>query len=170
MRVRRAKEADAEELALLCSDVFRCTYGHVIPPHTLNSYLRRAFFTDALQQSLASPSNHFWVAEQNETLSGVCKLAVVDAPPCVQASRPIELVNLYVGAIHQQHGIGTALMAAALALLAASVHDVLWLCVWEQNMNAIRFYQRWGFQQVGWHNIWVDDVCFRDLVMVREIS
>jgi ribosomal protein S18 acetylase RimI-like enzyme len=62
---------------------------------------------------------------------------------------PIELVRIYVDPRAIGTGLGARLMSASLDEAAAQGAQTIWLGVWEKNIRAIRFYERWGFTKVG---------------------
>jgi ribosomal protein S18 acetylase RimI-like enzyme len=60
-----------------------------------------------------------------------------------------QLVTLH--AIRRQSGIGTGLLAAVRAVAAAAGCRRLWLITTNDNLDALRFYQRRGFELVAVH-------------------
>jgi ribosomal protein S18 acetylase RimI-like enzyme len=66
-----------------------------------------------------------------------------------------EVVTLH--AAHQWHGVGTALLAAAAQLAEAAGCRDVWLVTTNDNVDALRFYQRRGFRIVAIRPGAVDD-------------
>jgi ribosomal protein S18 acetylase RimI-like enzyme len=60
-------------------------------------------------------------------------------------------------ASQQWHGVGTALIEAVQRLAASRGCARLWLITTNDNLDALRFYQRRGFQLVAVHRGAVDD-------------
>jgi ribosomal protein S18 acetylase RimI-like enzyme len=46
-------------------------------------------------------------------------------------------------------GVGKALMEACLDAGRRKGKEWIWLCVWEHNQRAIRFYEKIGFERFG---------------------
>ena len=93
-----------------------------------------------------------------------------DAPdPAVTGEAPIELWRFYVD--HAMHGLGVAgqLMAACIETARARDAATLWLGVWERNPRAIRFYEKWGFIDVGSHLFQMGTDPQTDRVMSRSV-
>ncbi len=75
---------------------------------------------------------------------GACKLPLAPLHP-PQA----ELHRLYVLQAFQGHGVGRALMDAAMAEITESGAGEICLGVWEGNHRAQRFYASYGFEKAG---------------------
>jgi ribosomal protein S18 acetylase RimI-like enzyme len=87
-------------------------------------------------------------------------IAEIDGTPCGLATYDIvdgdmELVT--IDAIDQQHGVGTALVNVTVELARARQCRRLWLVTTNDNVDAIRFYQRRGFRLVAVHVNAVDE-------------
>ena len=61
----------------------------------------------------------------------------------------MKLARLYVDRAQIGTGVGAALMGRCLELARAGGHDVVWLTAYDQNAQALGFYERWGFTEVG---------------------
>jgi ribosomal protein S18 acetylase RimI-like enzyme len=160
-RIRPARPGDAAQLAALAGRVFVATYGSAIPALTLQEYLRERFTPASFSTQIAADT--LLVAVVAGQLAGYARLDRAPAPACVGESGAVELAQLYVEASQQGRGLGAALLAAACDAAGAPI----WLCAWERNQRALRFYARHGFVPVGEIKVYVGDVVFDDLVLVR---
>ena len=61
-------------------------------------------------------------------------------------------------------------MRASLEAARDAGHRTLWLGVWERNVRAIAFYERWGFATVGEHLFRLGSNDQRDLIMARPVA
>ncbi len=147
--IRHAAPADIPALARLAASSFASTYEESVDPTTLEAYIRDAFAEEALSRELATAGATFLVAADEGSLLGYAHLLAGQAPDCVHASTPLELVRLYLDPAAVGTGLGSQLMARCLRAAEDGGHDVLWLGVWEHNPTAISFYRRWGFSHVG---------------------
>lgn len=64
---------------------------------------------------------------------------------------PQELELVALESIFQRRGVGTRLLDAVTAYFRTSGHNRLCLCVTNDNVNAIRFYQKRGFNLCALH-------------------
>ena len=169
--LRHATSNDSSQLAALAAAVFRQTYGEVIPNEILTLYLQQHFAPLTIAADIGLPHQYYLVAYDGERLAGFCKLAKTAVPPTIPttAYNPLELVKLYLHSDYHGTGTGSKLMEAAVETAVHHQHDALWLCVWEQNAPAIAFYQKWGYNQVGTTQIFVDSVVFDDLVLIKHL-
>lgn len=160
-RIRPALPADAPALAALARRVFAATYGIAIPAPTLRDYMRERFTAASFSAQIAADT--LLVAVAAGGLAGYARLDRTPAPECVGVQAAVELAQLYVDPKQQGRGLGAALLAGACSAAGAPV----WLCAWERNQRALRFYARHGFAPVGDIQVRVGDVVFDDLVLVR---
>jgi len=66
-------------------------------------------------------------------------------------------------------GLGKQLLFLTLAQAIDLGHKSMWLGVWEENEAAIRFYQKWGFEQKSAHNFMLGSDLQNDWLMTRSL-
>jgi ribosomal protein S18 acetylase RimI-like enzyme len=147
--LHRATTADLDAYAELARRTFTETYRdahdagslarHVAA--TLNDERVRAELEDAGRTVLAVTVGPEWVA--------YAVLAVGTTPPEVRGARPLEIARFYVASAWHGRGVAAPLMDAVLDEARRQGGDAAWLCVWEHNARALRFYLRMGFELVG---------------------
>jgi GNAT superfamily N-acetyltransferase len=76
-------------------------------------------------------------------------LAPEPPPTCITTPSPVRLVKLYVSADAIGSGVGAALMRAGIEWAKTAGYKSIWLGVWEHNLRAKAFYERWGLVSVG---------------------
>jgi ribosomal protein S18 acetylase RimI-like enzyme len=147
--IRLGRPADAPLLARLGAAMFAKTHRRAIHDDDLADYLAQALTVQQVAAELADPTNTFLIAEISGVLGGFVKLSATPPPASVQTSSPIELSRLYLEPRLIGRGVGSRLMTNALAYAAHNHFATCWLCVWEGNARAIKFYQNWGFRPIG---------------------
>jgi diamine N-acetyltransferase len=160
--IRPALLAEAGQLATLGRRVFAATYGAAIPPATLEAYLAEQFAPAAFEVRIRAPLPPL-VALCDGAPAGYARLERSQPPECVTSMRAVELAQLYVDEAYQGRGVGAALLAASATLAS----EGLWLCAWEHNLRALRFYRRHGFAVVGRATVEVREIVFEDYVLAR---
>ena len=88
--------------------------------------------------------------EQDGKLVAFCKLRFPSSFTAYSdATKPLELGQLYALPTHTGHGFGAQLMDWALAHAREHGHDAILLSVYAENFRAQRFYQRYGFGKLA---------------------
>jgi GNAT superfamily N-acetyltransferase len=167
--LRRATPDDLAVWGEFSRRTFEATYGPHQPPERMARHIASRLNDDRLREKLADPTRTVWLAERGGVLVGFAMLHVVEPPPEVVASRPVEVERFYVDASHHGTGLAGALMTDVCQLAHAAGHDVAWLGVWEGNPRAIRFYSKQGFRIVGQWTYFFDDVPEADHLMARAL-
>ena len=166
-----ATVSDVEKLRDLAIRTFYDTFAEGSDPDDMSAYIETAFSQIQIQREILDVCNLFFLLfpAEEDVPFGYAKLRQGTTEVGVSGVRPIELERLYVDKSVLRQGYGSALMRAAIAKAQALDHDVLWLGVWEHNVKAIAFYQRWGFEKVGSHPFVVGEDHQTDWVMQRSI-
>ena len=172
--IRPATREDLPVLQALSVDTFCETFGHLYDPDDLRAYLGEAYSEAAFTALLDDPAHRFLLGEE-EIDGATTVVGYVLAGPCDLEHEQVrpgdgEVKRLYLRRTHQGGGRGSALMTAAMQWLLAQGPRVLWLGVWENNFGAQRFYQRFGFEEVGDHVFLIGGHEDRDLVYRRPAS
>jgi len=130
-----------------------------------------AFSPAVVHAELAYEANTFLLAFIGDAKqpAGYAKLRTGTTNQGVTGPDPVELQRLYVDRHAIGHGIGAALMQACIDAARSAGQRTLRLGVWEHNLRAISFYQRWGFETVGEHVFRLGSDDQRDLIMVRPV-
>ena len=149
--VRRAKADDAKLLAELGARTFQDTFSAENNAEDMADYIASAFNVPQQIAELDDSASTFLIAEVDEVVAGYAKLHAGDAEDGVEGAKPIELVRLYASREYLGHGIGATLMRACLGEARAAGYETIWLGVWERNMRAKSFYEKWDFRAVGEH-------------------
>lgn len=147
--VRVADLGDAAVLAELGRRTFHETFAADNTPEDMAAYTAEAFTVGRIAAEIGEPGAVYLMAETSQTAIGFARLAPEPPPACVTGPAPVRLVKLYVSADAIGSGVGAALMRAGIGWARNSGHESLWLGVWEHNLRARAFYERWGFAPVG---------------------
>jgi ribosomal protein S18 acetylase RimI-like enzyme len=145
---RAARPEDGPELAAMARRSFLETFGNLYRPSDVAVFLDAAFGATGLPSQLDDPSFTVRVATEHGAIIGFAKLGPVVFPGEWPADA-IELHQLYTLATHHGAGIGPALMDWAIAEARARHASEMILSVYVDNERAKRFYQRYGFEEIG---------------------
>ncbi|HVI98259.1 MAG TPA: GNAT family N-acetyltransferase [Sphingomonas sp.] len=145
---RPALPADGPELARMAARCFTETFGTLYRASDLAAFLDEAFGADGLPSQLDDPAFTIRLATEDDRIVGFVKLGPV-AFPGDWPETAIELHQLYVLGGWHGEGVGPALMDWAIAHARAAGHSDITLSVYIDNHRARRFYERYGFVEVG---------------------
>jgi len=167
--IRRANSDDAQLLADLGARTFYETFAADNTPEDMESYLATHFNVSRQTEELTDPEAIFLIAEVEGTAAGYVKLHSGEPAESIEATRPVELVRLYVCREWLGRAVGEALMRACLDEARRAGHETIWLGVWERNARAQAFYRKWNFREVGEHPFQLGADIQRDVLMARAV-
>jgi ribosomal protein S18 acetylase RimI-like enzyme len=168
--LRRASAADAARLAAFAATAFVDTFGPQNRAEDMAAYVAEAFGEAAQRAELTDPQCTVFLAERDGEIVGYAMLRDGPAPACVHDPSTIEIARLYAGQRWIGAGIGALLMQRCLVEAAARSRRTIWLGVWERNVRAIGFYQRWHFTIVGSQPFQLGSDRQNDRVMARRVA
>jgi GNAT superfamily N-acetyltransferase len=163
--LRRAGPADAAKLSLIGQATFLTAFAHDHPGDALVAHCRNAHSEALYAQWVSDTDYALWLMETE--LGAPIGYAAL-TPPALEipvAPGDLELKRIYALTGWQNAGLGRRLMEAAIAEARARGAKRLYLCVYEINSGAQRFYARLGFERVGTQTFMVGDVAFTDWIL-----
>ncbi|MEW6130967.1 MAG: GNAT family N-acetyltransferase [Acidobacteriota bacterium] len=149
--IRYAKPEDAFVLSELATKTFYDTFAKDNSPEDMNAYLAESLNPSEMAVEISDASFISFLIEKGSIAVGYAQLHTGDAPECIHSENPIELARIYVSQDFIGSGVGAKLMQRCLDEAKSLGHQSIYLGVWEHNLKAQSFYQKWGFQKVGEH-------------------
>lgn len=160
---------DLHELQTISIETYTETFKEHNTPENLAAYLEQAYPLDKLERELGVPSSYFFFIYSGEQVAGYLKLNTDDAQTEPMGKDSLEVERIYVRKAFQKFGIGKQLLDKAIEMAKEQNKKTIWLGVWEDNDNAIAFYQKKGFVQTGSHSFYMGDDEQIDLIMVKTL-
>jgi GNAT superfamily N-acetyltransferase len=162
---RDATAADLPAIDGIFRTSFCDTFAHLYSDENLAAFLAK-FAPEAWREEFDDPRYAFRIAELDGEAVGYVKLGPLTLP--VESQAPaIELRQLYVLKGHHGTGIAAELMDWALIEAEALGARELFLTVYTDNYRAKRFYERYGFVEVGPYAFMVGDQADEDIIMKK---
>jgi len=145
---RDAVPADGPELAQMARRSFTDTFGTLYRQEDLALFLDQAFGSSGLPADLTDPAYRVRVATEQGRIVGYCKVGPVTFPG-EWPEAAMELHQLYILSDHHGAGLAPVLMDWALDAMRAQGASEVILSVYIDNHRARRFYERYGFEEIG---------------------
>ena len=160
---RRGGPDDAAAIDRIFRTSFCDTFAHLYRPEDLETFLSK-FTLEAWTRELGDERFAFQLAEGEGQPIGFVKLGPPELP--VETNRAaIELRQLYVLQEWRGAGVARQLMDWALAEAKARGGEELYLTVYTENWRARRFYERYGFVEVGPYKFKVGEQADEDIIL-----
>lgn len=169
LTIRRAFEADAEQLCTFGANAFVAAFGHLYPESHLSAFLADSYTSSKWATFLRDPATESWVSVDDAgefagyAQAGPCDLPVEDMP-----AGAIELKRLYVDPTCVSRGIGAGLMQRVMDWGAEKGNPPFYIGVWSENDGAQRFYARYGFHRVGEYKFAVGETLDHEFILRRS--
>lgn len=170
LRIRRATSADAPLISTLGAQTFVASFGAQNTQENIAKHIQKAYGDGVQRRELADPTITYLIAEMDGRIAGYACVKAGDAPASVTGPLPIEVLRFYVVTDFHGTGVAQALMDACAVDARERGGRTLWLGVWDQNPRAIRFYTKWGFEDVGGQIFMLGDDPQQDRVLSRSLD
>lgn len=172
LHFREATAADATMLADFMERNFRATYGHCSTPANIDAAVHEHYGLAAQQRQLAYASRWHLLAEGDggELLGHAQVHFDHPAPAAVRPLPAAEVTRFYVDAVAHGRGIAQSMFAEVERHARMRGVASLWLSVWKEQPQAVRFYEKSGFAPVGDLVFVVGDDPKDDWLMLKAID
>lgn len=168
--ILKCRSDNVLELQQISVETFTETFKDHNSLEHLNAYLEKAYSLQALEPELTNQSSHFFFIYWHQEIVGYLKVNTDEAQTEAMGSGSLEVERIYVKRKFQKHGLGKALLNKAFEVALDEKKNAIWLGVWEDNTNAIAFYQKKGFVQTGSHSFFMGDDEQVDLIMTKTLD
>lgn len=163
--VRLGTASDARALSVLAVETFRDAFAHLYSPNDLKLFLE-SNYTESMQLSeLERPDYKTLLLVCKETIIGFCTIRFGSREEQINGPDPVaEIWRFYISKAYIGMGVAKIIMDRVLQVLQENRISVVWLGVWENNIRAQKFYKKFGFEEVGYHDFIVGTTADRDLL------
>jgi ribosomal protein S18 acetylase RimI-like enzyme len=166
--LKKVRLADACLLADISVDTFREAYASMFEPSDLESYISSGLSEEVLKAEIQDPKISFWIAKTSDEIAGYIKFELKD-PKVKIAVLSGKITRIYVKKKYYGSGLADLLMQKHYEIARENGMQGVWLTVWEKNLRAIRFYEKSGFEKVGFDTFQLGSVLNTDYVMFRKL-
>ena len=148
--IRRVMPADAAALSKIAKQTFYDTFASTCTKEDMQIFLEEYFNEQQTAKELSNENDFYFFAEIGNTPVGYLRfMEDYKNFPFMQQWKAMELKRIYV--LKQYHGKGIAqkLMDFIVNFSVKEKYKVIWLGVWENNLRAQNFYEKYGFVNSG---------------------
>jgi ribosomal protein S18 acetylase RimI-like enzyme len=168
--IRKVNIDEAETLLQLSRQTFFDAFAAINAPADMEAYASVNLTLQKITGELQNPHTCFYFAVYQDDIIGYLKLNTSSAQTEPQNDQSLELERIYISAKHQGNKFGEQLLSYAIATAKQAHCKYIWLGVWQNNHNAIRFYQRHGFTQFGNHYFMLGNDKQTDILMKKDLQ
>lgn len=165
--IREATKDDAAFIAEFSRQTFYETYVDYNEQSNMDKFLNEQFTTEALMAEVGSANNIFLVAVVDNNIEGYVRLRDKEAEGLKNS---IEIARIYASKKMVGKGVGKKLMEASIELAKKLKRRYLWLGVWENNLRAIEFYKKFGFEKFADSHFLLGDDLQNDWLLKKQIQ
>ncbi|MDQ1162137.1 ribosomal protein S18 acetylase RimI-like enzyme [Chryseobacterium sp. SORGH_AS 447] len=151
IHIREASADDLKTIQALGKQTFYETFAPHNSEEQIQQYLKESFAEDKLTKELNNPHSQFFIAWEGENPVGYLKLNSGKAQTELQDDASLEIERIYVKSSYQGKKVGQLLYTKAWETAVEQKKKYLWLGVWEQNLRAVAFYKKNGFEEFDKH-------------------
>lgn len=157
------------DLQSIGRDTFYETFHNQNNTENMTAYLNEAFSTEKLTAELQNAHSIFKLLYVNDELAGYLKVNTDEAQSEKLGPDYLEVERIYILSRFHKLGLGKVLMEEAMKIALHMQKTKVWLGVWEQNSNAIAFYEKVGFEKTGTHSFFMGEDEQIDFIMTKQL-
>jgi len=148
--IRRITLEDAEELSKIAKNTFYDTFTGTCTETDMEQYLEQYYNLGQTKIELSDENDLFFFAEVDGKPAGYIRfMEDYEGLTLIKQWKALELKRLYILKEYHGQGVAQALMDFYLDHAIKNKYEVVWLGVWEFNLRAQKFYEKYGFKNTG---------------------
>ncbi len=170
IRLHQCSVDNLPALVKISKETFVAAFEKDNDPEDFVTYVNEAFSIETLKRQLENKDAFFYFVYSDDELVGYFKINQNRAQTELKDTSSLELERIYVLPEHQGKNIGGLIVQKVVELAKKMGKRMLWLGVWEHNHDAIRFYQKKGFEKFGEHPYFIGNDEQTDWLMQLALS
>lgn len=167
--IKKANYENAEELREIGIETFVDTFESQNSPESIKEYIEKAFSKQKLIKELEDKSTEFYFIFYNNEMAGYLKVNTGDSQTEKMGNETLEIERIYIRKKYQRKKLGEQLIQKAIEIAKVQYKKKVWLGVWEENHDALAFYERMGFCPSGSHAFFMGEEEQTDLILVKNL-
>ena len=168
--LKKCGSEDLADLQAIGIETFTDPFAAHNTPEDLQAYLDKAYDPEKLKEELSTAGSTFYFLYDGEELAGYMKFNVDAALTEEMGADSLEVERIYIRPAFKRRGLGKYLIDKAIEIARAQGKQLIWLGVWEHNVNAIAFYEKMGFVRTGSHSFFMGEDEQTDFIMTKKLG
>ncbi|MEO8665214.1 MAG: GNAT family N-acetyltransferase [Ignavibacteria bacterium] len=153
----RANEKNSELLAHIGKISFIESHGISASPENINTYVAENYNEDVFNKELSDLKNIYHIIYHNNCPAGYSQIVLNSDHSNIKIKNATKLDRLYLLKEYYGLKLGYELLKFNIELSQTNKQTGMWLFVWKENQQAVRFYEKTGFNIVGSHDFKLTD-------------
>lgn len=149
LTIRKADLSDINLISALGITTCYEAYFELDPSKDLADYCINFFSLEEIKNELNDINSTYLIAEYKGNAVGFVKLREGKNVDCLQDKNAIEVQRIYLLEKVKGKGFGKLLIDKSIEIGREKGYEMLWLGVWDQNIEAQKFYEKIGMKNVG---------------------
>lgn len=149
--IKECSLEDIKKIKYISEKTFYETFSDDNSEEDMEKYAEENFSYEQLESEIKNNASRFYIVENNEEVVAYMKLNFDRAQTEPGHTNTLEVQRIYILQAYKGKNIGKGLIQKAKEIGKNNNLDYIWLGVWENNINAIKFYEKQGFVKFDTH-------------------
>lgn len=168
MKIEKAEIIDLKNIATLAVQVWLDTYAVEGIREVFSDYIWNELTPQNFAKRYVENDHCFFTIKENGHLIGFVELNE-NSPSTVNENYKLEIDKIYIQNNFCGKNIGSEIINFLCDYYKNSEFSEMWLTVYENNIRAIKFYEKNNFEEIGEYFFQLENESHRNLVLLKKI-
>jgi GNAT superfamily N-acetyltransferase len=169
LHINTASQNESDELIRLAKNTFIETYRDKIPVDVLKRFTERHFSKQKVISEINDTNTDFHIIHGQYPFIGYAK-TILKPLNLIDEEAGMFIEKIYLIKPFQNKGIGKQFIEYLYSYALRKQRSIIWLRVWERNMEARSFYEKLGFIKAGELPFRMETLRFNDWVLFKPLT
>lgn len=167
--IEEIKKDNVSELRKIAEKTFYDTFKDSYTDENFKKFFKENYNETKLLSEIVHHQSFHYFYKVDDEIAGYLKLNINETQTEPKGDQYLEIQRIYFDKDYQGGGRGSQFIQLAIDKAREYNKSKIWLGVWENNLSAIDFYKKQGFEITGHHDFINGNVIDMDLIMEKEI-
>ncbi|MFN7119004.1 MAG: GNAT family N-acetyltransferase, partial [Saprospiraceae bacterium] len=144
-------------------------YAADTDPTDMELYIRQNFTLDKIYNDLNNEKVKYYIAINDTQCAGYACVRWDRTHELLHDTKALMLHRIYLIKAFWGQQVGSLLLQQVINFAKSAGYEWLWLVVWEENRQALRFYEKWGFEHFGYEDFQYGSIVTQDWAMRKHV-